>query len=127
MEFCRDIWQILGSKAIGASLNIVNAQYNSTSGSDSWLRGPRAWYELTLAASGRIDDRCIALSNAIHLPDTLGSWGDVPSGILNWEAMIQEHTELSGTDIADGVKISSVLRLVPRDLAEQTMSQHGIN
>ena len=59
-EFCRDIWLILGSKATGPSLNIVNSQYNNTAGPDTWLRGPRAWHELTLAASGRIEDRCIA-------------------------------------------------------------------
>ena len=89
---------------MGPSLNIVNAQYHNTSGADSWLRGPRAWFELTNAASGRIDDRCIALGNAIHQPDSISNWSDVPTAILNWESMVQEHTELSGTEIADGIK-----------------------
>ena len=80
-ELCRDIWLILASKATGPSLNIVNSQYNNTAGPDCWLRGPRAWYELTLAASGRIDDRCIALGNAIHQPEMITGWADV----------VQEH------------------------------------
>ena len=126
-EFCRDIWLILAAKATGPSLNIINAQYNTTTGSDSWLRGPRAWYELTVAASGRIDDRCIALGNAIHQPETITNWADVHSAILNWESQVQEYTELTGGEIADGIKISCVLRLVPRDLCEQTSSQHGLN
>ena len=79
-----------------------------------------------MAASGRIDDRCIVLGNAIHQPDPIQTWSDVPSGILNWESMVQEHTELTGAEIANGLKINCLLRLLPKDLAEQTLSQHGL-
>ena len=91
-----------------------------------WMRGPSALCEIQREALGRAADRRAELNRRVHNPSSVRRWEEVAGAINSWETMLNEYVTLTGVQSEDETKMNSLMRLLPKNLYEMSVSQYGI-
>ena len=124
-EMGEDIWNILVQKVSGPGTAILSHAMTENHRS-ALTRSSRTWHQLLRDSGGRLVDRRMRLSDAINAPARVSRWDEVPEAYCRWEERVTEYECLTSSKLEDSHKAQILLRIVPQDLKELTMSQSGL-
>ena len=123
-KMAQDLWTLLTMKAQGTTRSAVT--HAMTEDTSTLTRLSRTWYNLLRDSRGRVIDRQLALTTAVHCPKRLTSWTAVADGFRNWEMSLAELESLSGAALSGALRAQALLALVPEDLRDLALTQAGL-
>ena len=124
-EMGRDVWSIYVLKIKEAVQSTVDRAGRETD--NLLLRASIVAFDMLREAKGQMSTRTFTLLESVTHPVAAKDWKSVPDRCRAWENDLTDYQNLTGLSTDPNLKTEAFLRILPTDLKNLALSQHGLD